>query len=177
MVVRQQEYLRHGSDEVMSRHGYDIARSGDAGSSGSGDISVICNEIANEGIQVFVGEDGDMMMEAVGVSNLASIDEGDQVSVAKTEDVDHANHLFEFQEGFCAVYAEIADELEAYGIRMNTIHRFAPSVEYSRELQLQQQVEADHAHAQVAAKAQPSARAKTPARRKRRAVANKERAL
>lgn len=117
------------------------------------------------------------MMEAVGVSNLASIDEGDQVSVAKTEDVDHANYLFEFQEGFCAVYAEIADELEAYGIRMNTIHRFAPSVEYSRELQLQQQVEADHAHAQVAAKAQPSARAKTPARRKRRAVANKERAL
>lgn len=177
-VVRQQEYLRACIDEVMSRHGYDIARSVTLDRQVAGEHLVFGNEIASEGIHVFVGEDGDMMMEAVGVSNLASIDEGDQVSIAKTEDVDHANYLFEFQEGFCAVYAEIADELEAYGIRMNTIHRFAPSVEYSRELQLQQQVEADHAQGQAATVSeQPSAKTKVPTRRKRRTTALKERAL
>lgn len=177
-AVRQQEYLRACIDEVMARHGYDIARSVTLDRQVAGEHLAFGNEIASEGIHVFMGENGDMMMEAVGVSSLASIDEGDQVSIAKTEDVDHANYLFEFQEGFCAVYAEIADELEAYGIRMNTIHRFAPSVEYSRELQLQQQVEADCAQGQPATVSeQPSAKTKVPTRRKRRTTALKERAL
>ena len=178
IAARQQEYLRSCIDEVMARHGYDIARSVTLHQQVAGEHLVFGNEEADEGIHVFVSQNGDMMMEAVGVSDPASIVEGDQVRIAKTGDADQANYLLEFQEGFCAVYAEIADELEAYGIHMNTIHRFAPSVEYSKELQLQQQVENDHTHAQAAtAKAQPNAKAKAPMRRKRHAAALKERAL
>ena len=177
-AVRQQEYLRSCIDEVMARHGYDIARSVTLSQRVAGEHFVFGNEEASKGVHVFVSQNGDMMMEAVGVSDPASIVEGDQVSIAKTGDADQANYLFEFQEDFCAVYAEIANELEAYGIHMNTVHRFTPSVEYSRELQLQQQVEADHAQAQPATvSAQPSAKTKAPRRRKRRTTALKERAL
>lgn len=173
----QQEYLRSCIDEVMVRHGYDIARSVTLSQQVAGKHFVFGNEEAGEGVHVFVSQNGDMMMEAVGVSDPASLVEGAQVSIAKIEDADQANYLLEFQEDFCAVYAEIADELEAYGIHMNTVHRFAPSVEHSKELQLQQQVEVGHAQMQSAAKAQPSAKTKAPARRKRRTSALKERAL
>lgn len=174
----QQEYLRSCIDEVMARHGYDIARSVTLSQQVAGKHFVFGNEEAGEGVHVFVSQNGDLMMEAVGVSDPASLVEGAQVSIAKTENADRANYLLDFQEDFCAVYAEIADELEAYGIHMNTVHRFAPSVEHSKELQLQQQVEVDHAQMQsAAAKAQPSAKTKAPARRKRRTSALKERAL
>ena len=174
----QQEYLRSRIDEVMARHGYDIARSVTLSQQVAGKHFVFGNEEAGDGVHVFISQNGDMMMEAVGVSDPASLVEGAQVSIAKTEDADQVNYLLEFQKDFCAVYAEIADELEAYGIHMNTVHRFAPSVEYSKELQLQQQVEVDHAQRRsAAAKAQPSAKTKAPARRKRRTSALKERAL
>lgn len=177
-TARQQEYLRSCVDEVMTRHGYNIARSVTLHQQVAGEHLVFGNEEAGEGIHVFVSQNGDMMMEAVGVSAPASIAEGDQVSITKTEDTDQANYLLKFQEGFCAVYAEIADELEGYGIHVNTIHRFAPSVEYSRQLQLKQKVENDRAYTQAAmVRAQPNAKAKAPMRRKRRAAALKERAV
>lgn len=188
VAARQQEYLRSCIDEVMRRHGYDIARSVTLDRQIAGEHLIFGNEVAGEGIHVFVSESGDMMMEAVGVSDPASITEGDQVSITKAEDADQANYLLEFQKGFCAVYDEIADELERYGIHMNTIHRCAPSAEYSKEFKLQGGTKGDRAQtqqpaekSQVGAKTnagtRSSAKAKAPARRKRRAVANKERAL
>lgn len=188
VVDRQQEYLRSCIDEVMRRHGYDIARSVTLDHQVAGEHLVFGNEIASEGIHVFVGENGDMMMEAVGVSDPASIAEGDQVSITKVQDADRANYLLELQEDFCAVYAEIADELEVYGIHMNTIHRCAPSAGYSKELQLQggtkddqaqtqQPVEKSQGSSKTGVNAQPHAKAKAPARRKRRTAVNKERAL
>lgn len=175
---RQQEYLRSCIDEVMCRHGYDIARSVTLDRQVAGEHLVFGNEAASEGVHVFVSDNGDMMMEAVGASALTSIADGDRVSIAKTEDADQASYLVEFQEGFCAVYAEIAEELEVYGIHMNTVHRCTPSIEYSRELQLQQPIEVDHAQEQpIAKKAQSAAKSKASARRKRRAAAAKERAL
>lgn len=188
VVDRQQEYLRSCIDEVMRRHGYDIARSVTLDHQVAGEHLVFGNEIASEGIHVFVGENGDMMMEAVGVSDPASIAEGGQVSITKVQDADRANYLLELQEDFCAVYAEIADELEVYGIHMNTIHRCAPSARYSKELQLQggtkddlaqtqQPVEKSQGSSKTGVNAQPHAKAKAPARRKRRTAVNKERAL
>lgn len=177
-AARQQEYLRSCIDEVMACHGYDIARSVVLSQRVAGEHFVFGNEEAGEGVHVFVSQNGDMMMEAVGVSDPASIVEGDQVRIAKTGDADQESYLLELQESFCAVYTEIAEELEAYGIHMETVHRCAPSIKYSKELQQQKYAETDHAQIQPAAeKAQPNARAKTYERRRRRAAILKERAL
>lgn len=168
----RQDYIRSCIDDVMRRHGYDIARSVTLGRSTTGEHIVFGSSTEQDGVHVFMTDEGDMMMEAVGASDVSSISQDADVDIDHVIDASKADELVGLQEAFCSVYAEIESDLAEYGIRINTVHRCAPSVEYSKQLHIASSGE-------QAGNASPAKAASTrdAARRRRRASGNRERAL
>lgn len=169
---REQRYIQSCIDEVMRRHGYDIARSVSLAQSSCGENMLFGSESKNDGIHVFVSDQGDMMMEAVGVSDIEAIPGESQVMFEQCKNPDQAQRLLEVQETFCSVYAEIESELAEYGIQINTVNRCTPDIKYSKELNVQ----SDSGDAKTTNYSQARNNSGDSRQRRRRSVA-KERAL
>lgn len=181
MDAADQDYIRACIDDVMRKHGYDIARSVTLGRAVTGEHLVFGSDATADGVHVFMSDQGDMMMEVVGVTDAEAIPEDSPVSFAQTDDAEDAEHLLELQEEFCSVYAEIESELAAYGITVNTVNRCEPSIVHSKELRIQTRsadiqtkVPSEEGRVQKPAKAAAS---KSDSRRRRRGSAGKERML
>lgn len=129
----EQAYIRVCIDDVMERHGYDVSRSVRMERSTRGEHLLFGSAAGQDGVHVFVSEGGDMMMEVVGVRNLEDAPDGARVDISRVEDRKDAQNLLEYQNEFCSVYGEIADELVQCGLSFAEVNRCAPGVEFSKE--------------------------------------------
>jgi hypothetical protein len=170
--ARNQDYIRSCIDKVMQKHGYSIARSVSLERASAGEHAVFGSSEANSGVHVFVGNAGDMMMEAVGVSNIEAVPECSTVSFSTTENPVQAQNLLQLQQDFCSVYAEIESDLAEYGISMESVHRLAPDINFSKEMHVCGQVQEE----KTATSTKTTAR-KTQTRKRRQSAAQNERAL
>lgn len=167
-----QRYIQSCIDDVMRRHGYDIARSVSLERSAGGENLIFGMEGADDGIHVFVNDKGDMMMEAVGVDDVSEMPEDATVSLVAADEGEQAQFLLEVQEGFCSVYAEIESELAEYGISIKTVNRCVPDLKYSKEVRM------DAASDEAKSAAPPQTKsAPDRSRRRRRSTSRRERAL
>lgn len=138
---QQHKYLSACIDEVMRRHGYDIARSVTLERATFGEHRLFGSAADDEGIHVFVNDAGDAMLEAVSAPDLADLPADATVTIAPTSDPEQAQAMIALQQDFCSVYAEIEAELAAYGVHLDTIHRCAPSTQFSKVVHTQAQQE------------------------------------
>ena len=133
----QRSYLRACIDEIMASHGYDIARSVALGPAGAGSHVLYLSQedggASSEGIHAFTSNDGDLMLEVVGIG-FDPDDIPSEVSTASAAGQARQAELLEAQTGFCAVYADIEEELAAYGITSTARHRAKPDVSHCKEL-------------------------------------------
>lgn len=168
----EQRYIQSCIDDLMGRHGYDIARSVTLERSAGGENLIFGRAGAEDGIHVFVSDEGDMMMEAVGIKSIEDVPDAASVSLDKADEDGQVQFLLEVQEGFCSVYAELEAELAEYGISMDTINRCAPDGRFSKEVRVVSASDEGHDAAPEKSRAMPSS-----ARKRRRSASQREQAL
>ena len=128
-------YLQACIDEVMARHGYDIARSVSMGRDLTGAHRLFASEGADAGIHAFLSEGGDLMLQIAGLPDgIEGVAESAAVCLEGADGNTRADELLEAQRDFCAVYDEIADDLTAYGITNRVRYRAEADTAFSREL-------------------------------------------
>ncbi|ACV22513.1 Uncharacterised protein [Slackia heliotrinireducens] len=130
---REERYVHEAIDTIMRRHGYDVARSVELGAV-QGSHTLFSGDAKDTGIHAFLSDSGDMMLEVVGLGAPAPAESGTSIT-AVTDDDDIA-HLFNAQNEFCAVYAEIEEELAAMGIRNAVRYKAAPDVAHCKQIHL-----------------------------------------
>lgn len=132
----EREYVRACIDEVMGRHGYDIARSANLGPAHLGQHIVFTGSgedtRAGEGIHAFMSAQGDLMLEVVGV-NEADLAR-DDMHIAPTTKASRRADLLDAQKEFCSVYAQIEQELAEFGITSTARHKAAPDAAHCKEI-------------------------------------------
>ncbi len=132
----EQRYIRACIDEVMREHGYDVVRSVDFSGNANGEHLVFAGASPDSdgteatGIHAFFTPAGDMMLEVVGLRGESSGLEHDRMGAA--ENAAETQNLLAAQARFCAVYAEIADDLAKRGIVNKVVHRAAPDARHCK---------------------------------------------
>lgn len=133
----EQRYIRACIDEVMREHGYDVVRSVDFSGTARGEHLMFTNSSAQRdasatGIHAFFTEAGDMMLEVVGVRGESGAIDHDRMDAAAT--APEKQDLLAAQTQFCAVYAEIADDLAKRGVVNKVIHKAAPDMRHCKTI-------------------------------------------
>ena len=138
-AVREQDkrhYIRSCIDEVMREHGYDVVRSVDFAGNATGEHLMFTDSSASAGaratgIHAFFTPSGDMMLEVVGLHGESDGLEHDRVDTASAAET---QELLTAQTRFCAVYAEIADDLAKRGVINKVLHKAAPDVRHCKTI-------------------------------------------
>ena len=133
----EQRYIRTCIDEVMREHGYDVVRSVDFSGTAHGEHLMFTSSASNgdsapTGIHAFFTSDGDMMLEVVGVRGESGALSHDRMDAAAN--APDAKDLLAAQTHFCAVYAEIADDLAKRGVVNKVVHRAAPNMRHCKAI-------------------------------------------
>ncbi len=139
-AVREQDkqrYIRSCIDEVMREHGYDVVRSVDFAGNATGEHLMFTDSSASAGtratgIHAFFTPSGDMMLEVVGLHGESDGLEHDCMDAAAS--AAEAQDLLAAQTRFCAVYAEIADDLAKRGVINKVLHKAAPDMRHCKTI-------------------------------------------
>lgn len=126
-------YIQACIDEVMTRHGYDIAHSVTMGAASTSGHRLYSSDTQTEtNICSFLSKEGDLMLQIAGANPGEDIQDGDAISLDIAQDASDMASLLDAQTNFCAVYDEISDELAEFGITNKVVNREAPATRYCR---------------------------------------------
>lgn len=135
-AAAEKRYIRTCVDAIMRAHGYDVARSVTMARAAQGEHLLFASAGKNNGVHAFMSEQGDMMMEVVGIGSTRPGRDG-FAHIEAVESADEQADLLAAQTEFCSVYAEIEAELAACGIVSAARCKAAPNVRHCKKMSLE----------------------------------------
>ena len=130
--VATDAYIAHALDEVMSRHGYTVARSVCLSSAPDVAHRIFLAEGTDVGIHAFMGAGGVLMLETVAAGEqIRASEDGVEVRRVKATSAYDRARLLDSQVEFCSRHKELAAGLAEFGIVVGMASDMEPSEEHA----------------------------------------------